>query len=167
MITAYGTVKAAVEAMAEGAYDFIEKPFEPALVEQCIKRALERSNLSRENEVFRQQQPSLQLVASDEIMQPVIKVAKKAAASQSTVLLLGESGTGKEVFARQIAAWSTRARGPWAMRWRPSLPAWPSCWRSCTSPDGSSTTTGNPSRWWKWCFPPAHCKGVPPGDPRP
>jgi DNA-binding NtrC family response regulator len=112
MITAYGTVKAAVEAMAEGAYDFIEKPFEPALVEQCIKRALERSNLSRENEVFRQQQPSLQLVASDEIMQPVIKVAKKAAASQSTVLLLGESGTGKEVFARQIAAWSTRAKAP-------------------------------------------------------
>jgi DNA-binding NtrC family response regulator len=110
VITAYGTVKKAVEAMAEGAYDFIEKPFEPALVEQCIKRALERSHLTRENEWLRGEQPTLKLVASDALMQPVVKVAKKAAASNSTVLLLGESGTGKEVFARQIAAWSPRAK---------------------------------------------------------
>ena len=110
VITAYGTVKKAVEAMAEGAYDFIEKPFEPALVEQCIKRALERSHLTRENEWLRESQPTLRLVASDTLMQPIVKIAKKAAASNSTVLLLGESGTGKEVFARQIAAWSPRAK---------------------------------------------------------
>jgi len=112
VITAYGTVQRAVEAMREGAYDFLEKPFEPALIEEVVRRALERSRLRRENEALRDSQAPQELVFADASMRKLLETAKKAAASTSTVLVLGESGTGKELMARQIHAWSDVASGP-------------------------------------------------------
>jgi DNA-binding NtrC family response regulator len=112
VITAYGTIEKAVEAMREGAWDFIQKPFEPALLEETIRRGLERSSLRRENLVLRESARGPRFVVADPRMEAVAETARRAAASASTVLLLGESGTGKEVLARQVHAWSPRASGP-------------------------------------------------------
>ena len=112
VITAYGTMEKAVEAMREGAYDFIQKPFDPALIEETLRRARERSALRRENLALREAAPAPGFIVEDPAMAEVAKTARKAAASDATVLLLGESGTGKEVFARRIHDWSPRASGP-------------------------------------------------------
>ncbi|HLY09176.1 MAG TPA: sigma-54 dependent transcriptional regulator [Planctomycetota bacterium] len=95
VITAFGTVDKAVQAMKEGAYDFIQKPFEPALVEETVRRALERSSLRRTVRAQAAEPVVIGLAAA-------LETAKKAAKSDATVLLLGESGTGKEVIARTI-----------------------------------------------------------------
>ena len=114
MITAYGTIERAVEAMKEGAYDFIPKPFEPDHVALIVAKALERERLKRELELLAEEvddRHRMILGQSMPINQAVEK-AKKAAASRSTVLLLGESGTGKEIFARAIHNWSDRKDQP-------------------------------------------------------
>ncbi len=105
VITAFGTVDRAVQAIKEGAYDFIQKPFEPALVEETVRRALERSSLRRVARASAVDVPVIGLA-------PAVEVARKAARSDATVLLLGESGTGKEVIARSIHRWGGRADGP-------------------------------------------------------
>ena len=114
MITAYGTIERAVQAMKEGAFDFITKTFyldhiamvvEKALEHERLKRGLERST-EEAGERYR-------LVGGESAqMREAIETAKKAASSRSTVLLLGESGTGKEVFARAIHNWSERRHEP-------------------------------------------------------
>jgi DNA-binding NtrC family response regulator len=95
VITAHGTVDRAVQAMKEGAYDFIQKPFEPALVEETVRRALERTSLRR---TLRAQSAEPSIIG----LAAAVELAKKAAKTDATVLLLGESGTGKEVIARYI-----------------------------------------------------------------
>ncbi len=95
VITAFGSVDKAVQAMKEGAYDFIQKPFEPALVEETVRRALERTSLRRVARTQSVEVPVIGLAAQ-------VELARKAAKSDATVLLLGESGTGKEVVARLI-----------------------------------------------------------------
>jgi two-component system NtrC family response regulator len=105
VITAFGTVDRAVQAMKEGAYDFIQKPFEPSLVEEAVRRALERSSLKA---VVRAQAAEIPVIG----LASTVEIARKAARSDATVLLLGESGTGKEVIARSIHRWSDRASGP-------------------------------------------------------
>jgi len=114
MITAYGTIERAVEAMKEGAYDFIPKPFEPDHVALIVQKALEREKLKRGVEVLSVQVGErYHLVAGKSArMNEAIDLAKKAAGSRSTVLLLGESGTGKEIFAHAIHNWSDRKAEP-------------------------------------------------------
>jgi DNA-binding NtrC family response regulator len=114
MITAYGTVERAVEAMREGAYDFIPKPFEPSHLALIIQRALERDSLKKEVEILSEEvSDRYRLIAgSQSKMNPQLDAAKKAAGSNATVLLLGESGTGKELFARAIHNWSGRKEKP-------------------------------------------------------
>src|SRR5262245_43496785 len=114
MITAYGTIERAVEAMKEGAYDFIPKPFEPDHIALIVAKALERERLKREVELLSEEVDSQHrmVVGQSLPINHALDVAKKAAASRSTVLLLGESGTGKEIFARAIHNWSDRRDKP-------------------------------------------------------
>jgi DNA-binding NtrC family response regulator len=114
MITAYGSVDLAVEAMKEGAYDFIPKPFKAGHIALVVDKALERQRLRREKEVLSEEvDRRYRLVAGTSAkLNTVISAAKKVAASKSTILLLGESGTGKELFARAIHNWSERKDRP-------------------------------------------------------
>jgi DNA-binding NtrC family response regulator len=114
MITAYGSIDLAVEAMKEGAYDFIPKPFKANHIALVVEKAMERQRLRREKEVLSEEVGKrYRLVAGDSTkLNAAIGAAKKAAASKSTILLLGESGTGKELFARAIHNWSDRKDRP-------------------------------------------------------
>ncbi len=110
ILTAHATIGRAVEAMKEGATDFVPKPFELEHLLVVLDKALEREGLRREVEALRSQVDSRYdpLVSSTPAMNQVIDTAKKAAQSDATVLLLGESGTGKDLLARSIHAWSPR-----------------------------------------------------------
>jgi DNA-binding NtrC family response regulator len=115
MMTAYASVDTAVQAMKLGAYDYLVKPFEPEELSHMVRRILAQQELRRENIVLRkalkQQYRFHDLVSKSPRMQAVFEVARSAAASNSTVLLLGESGTGKELLARAIHVESPRADG--------------------------------------------------------
>jgi len=116
MITAYGTIERAVEAMKEGAYDFLSKPVDPDYLVLLVNRALEQERIYRENillkEEFAQKYGFPQIVGEDPKIKEVSKKAQKVAQTNSTVLLLGESGTGKELFARAIHQLSPRRDYP-------------------------------------------------------
>ncbi|HEY7162978.1 MAG TPA: sigma-54 dependent transcriptional regulator [Candidatus Binatia bacterium] len=114
MITAYGTIERAVQAMKEGAYDFITKPFDLDHIVLTVERGLERERLKKGLENFTVEAGErYRLIGGESAkIREAIETARKAAASKSTVLLLGESGTGKEVFARAIHNWSDRRNEP-------------------------------------------------------
>jgi len=117
IITAYGTIDKAVEAMRAGAYDFLTKPFSPGHLEVVIGKALEREGLKRHNllmagELRGKEQP---IIGDSPQISSVVEVIRRAAASTATVLLLGESGTGKEIFARAIHRWSPRRDKPFVV----------------------------------------------------
>ena len=114
VITAHGSIEKAVEAMKEGAYDFLPKPFDPQHLEIVVRKALEREGLKREVELLVEEAEKRHrlIVGKSAPMNEVLDVARRAAASRSTVLLLGESGTGKEIFARAIHNWSERKEKP-------------------------------------------------------
>ena len=114
MITAYGTIERAVQAMKEGAYDFIPKPFEPDHIALIVQKALERERLKRGVELLSGEVDERYrlIVGTSAKMNQAIDLAKKAATSKATVLLLGESGTGKEIFARGVHKWGERKGGP-------------------------------------------------------
>jgi len=113
LITAYGTPAAAVEAMREGAYDYICKPFDNEEMTLLVSNALEKRALREENRALRQSLTgNLLLVGSSEAMQNVRALIRKVAASRSTVLVTGESGTGKELVARAIHLAGPRAAKP-------------------------------------------------------
>jgi DNA-binding NtrC family response regulator len=110
MMTAYGTIDRAVQAMREGAYDFVTRPFEPDHIALVVQKALERERLKRGIEILSEEvgQRYRLIVGESPKMNEAVDLAKKAASSKATVLLLGESGTGKEIFARAIHNWSER-----------------------------------------------------------
>jgi len=115
MMTAYGTVEAAVQAMRDGAYDFVEKPLKRMTIVKTVRKAAERQSLVAENKSLRQEIRNLtrrEIVGSSPALRRVIDVANQAAPSSATVLVLGESGTGKELIARHIHDRSARASGP-------------------------------------------------------
>ncbi|HEY7218699.1 MAG TPA: sigma-54 dependent transcriptional regulator [Candidatus Binatia bacterium] len=114
IITAFGTIERAVEAIKSGADDFVTKPFDPDHLALVVSKALERARLKSEVELLsRELAGRYQLVAGKSpLMARAIEEAKKAARGRTTVLLLGESGTGKELFARSIHEWSERANRP-------------------------------------------------------
>ncbi len=115
LMTAYGTVENAVQAMRQGAYDFVEKPLQRMNIVKSVRKAAERHSLIAENRSLRQE---LQLLTNREIigqsssLRRTLEIATQAAPSSATVLILGESGTGKELLARYIHGKSARASGP-------------------------------------------------------
>jgi DNA-binding NtrC family response regulator len=114
MITAYGSIDLAVEAMKEGAYDFIPKPFKASHITLVVEKAMERQKLRREKEILSEEvDKRYHLIAGKSAkVNEALVAARKAAASKSTILLLGESGVGKELFARAIHNWSDRRVQP-------------------------------------------------------
>jgi DNA-binding NtrC family response regulator len=114
MISAYGTIEQAVRAMKHGAYDFIPKPFEADHIALIVAKALERETLKRGIEVLAEELDDRHrlVIGKSAAMNGALEVARKAAVTRSTVLILGESGTGKEIFARAIHKWSDRANQP-------------------------------------------------------
>ena len=119
MMSAYGSIDTAVEAMKKGAYDFISKPFKPDEVLLTLKKAEERESLKRENLWLKERIRKIQenycfgnMVAKSNAMLNVFKLAEKAAQYNTTVLICGESGTGKELIARGIHFAGQRAKKP-------------------------------------------------------
>lgn len=111
VLTAYGTIDTAVDAMKRGAFDFLQKPVEsPEALRAVVRRAMERHALRAHAEASQGGVPTLTWGAPS--MVPVVSALQKVARTQSTVLLLGESGVGKEVAANAIHAWSPRAARP-------------------------------------------------------
>ena len=117
LMTAYGTIETAVEAMKEGAFDFLTKPFDTDHLSVLIKRALENRRLVAENVLLREELGHnlgyAEIIGKCEKMQQVSRLIQKVAPSDTTVLLLGESGTGKELFARAIHSLSARRKCPY------------------------------------------------------
>jgi two-component system response regulator AtoC len=118
MMSAYGTVETAIEAMKLGAYDYISKPFKSDEVTLTLKKAEERERLKKENNFLRERIRTIQadnrfdhMVGQSKAMQAVFELAKKVARHNTTVLITGESGTGKELIARGIHFYSERADG--------------------------------------------------------
>jgi two-component system, NtrC family, response regulator AtoC len=116
LMTAYGSLKTAVDGIKAGAFDYLSKPFIIDEVRLVARRALEHKYLSRQNQVLRDQLKSRyrfdNLVGSSPAMVAVYKSIARVAQTESTVLLQGESGTGKELIARAIHANSARSAGP-------------------------------------------------------
>ena len=117
MMSAYGSIDTAVEAMKKGAYDFISKPFKSDEVLLTLKKAEERESLKRENHWLKERIRKIQenyyfgkMVSKSKAMNSVFKLAEKVAQYNTTVLISGDSGTGKELIARGIHFAGQRAK---------------------------------------------------------
>jgi DNA-binding NtrC family response regulator len=126
MMTGYGRIELAVEAMKQGAYDFITKPFDHDALVVRLEKALERSRLMAENLRLQRECGSnvafKRLVGQSEAMQKVFVTIQMVAQTDLTALITGESGTGKDLAARSIHALSQRAEGPFVAINCPTLP---------------------------------------------
>jgi two-component system, NtrC family, response regulator AtoC len=119
MMSAYGTMDTAIEAMKEGAYDYISKPFKTDEVLLTLKKAEERGRLRDENLMLKSRISEIEgkysfgnIVARSEAMAKVFDLVRRVAEHKTTVLITGESGTGKELIAKAIHGHSKRAGGP-------------------------------------------------------
>ena len=119
MMSAYGGIDTAIEAMKLGAYDYISKPFKPDEVYLTLRKAEERESLRRENLWLKKRIQSYEknyqfcnMVAKSNSMKSIFKLAEKISNYNSTVLITGESGTGKELVARGIHLSGNRSERP-------------------------------------------------------
>ncbi len=116
ILTAYGTVEGAREALKGGVYDFITKPVDSTELSVLVKNVLEKRRLRRENQRLSRavgtQEIAARLVGESPPFREMVELAKAAAESEATILIRGESGTGKEMVAELIHRTSPRANGP-------------------------------------------------------
>ena len=116
MVTAYGSIERAVEAIRQGADDYITKPFEREQLLLCLQKALKTRNLANENQrltqALDQRERLVDLIGKSPGMQRVFRTIEKIAQTDATVLVLGETGTGKELVARAIHEASPRRDNP-------------------------------------------------------
>lgn len=116
VMSAYGNVDLALEAMKAGAYDYVGKPFKPDEIVLALRKAEERESLRRENRSLREQirneQKFESILAKSQEMQDVFRTIGKIADYKTTVLVTGESGVGKELVARALHARSSRRNQP-------------------------------------------------------
>ena len=126
LVTAFGSVDSAIEAMTQGAADYITKPFRRQELKARIASSLVRVALERENRELKRpvrESTIAQFLTASPRMQAVLDVVDKVAPTRSTVLLLGESGTGKELVARLLHTGSDRSAGPFVPLNCAALPA--------------------------------------------
>ncbi len=112
LITAYGTISQAVEAMKEGAFDFITKPFSAEDLELVVERAVRPGKRAQVKTAPTESGKQLTIVTNDPIFKRLLEVATTVAQSSASILLQGESGTGKELVARLIHSASRRSASP-------------------------------------------------------
>jgi DNA-binding NtrC family response regulator len=116
MLTAHGSIETAIQAMRQGAYDYLTKPFRMADLEVHVQKAYEKVRLARRErqwvEQLRYESPRYRLVGSSAAMQRVLRLIEKVAPTDSTVLVRGASGTGKELVARAVHLNSARRERP-------------------------------------------------------
>ncbi len=116
MMTAYGSVDTAVEAMRRGAYDFVTKPVNIDRLEMLVRRALREKEIRAENEELRREvgksRAPEKMIGRSPAMERIFETIRQVAPSKATVLIQGESGTGKEVAAKAIHSLSNRADKP-------------------------------------------------------
>jgi two-component system response regulator AtoC len=117
MMSAYGTMDTAIEAMKEGAYDYISKPFKTDEIFLALRKAEEREILKRENIILKEQIRKIEenysfgrMIGKSKSMELVFDLCVKAAKHNTTVLIIGESGTGKELVAKGIHLEGARAK---------------------------------------------------------
>jgi DNA-binding NtrC family response regulator len=116
MLTAHGSIETAIQAMRQGAYDYLTKPFQFPELEVHVQKAYEKVRLTRRDrqwvEQLRYESPRYRLVGSGPAMQRVVRLIEKVAPADSTVLIRGASGTGKELVARALHLNSPRRERP-------------------------------------------------------
>jgi DNA-binding NtrC family response regulator len=115
MITGYATVENAVEAMKEGAFYYISKPFKLEIIRKIVKEASEKVNLKKEVKQLREQldfREKVNIITQNIKMLKLLEIARQISPTDCNVLITGESGTGKELFARYIHLNSLRKSGP-------------------------------------------------------
>jgi two-component system, NtrC family, response regulator AtoC len=116
LLTSFGSLEGAIEAIKQGAYDYLAKPFRKEEIKLVVRRSLDHCRLVRENARFREELKHKDdwssLVGSSPAMLEVYKLVARVSESRSTVLLQGESGTGKELIARAIHANGPRREKP-------------------------------------------------------
>ena len=116
LLTAFGSLEGAIEAIKQGAYDYLAKPFKKEDIRLVVQRSLEHCRLVRENARFREEsrvrEPWSELVGSSPAMLEVYKLVARVSEARSTVLIEGESGTGKELIARAVHLNSPRRDKP-------------------------------------------------------
>jgi NtrC-family two-component system response regulator AlgB len=120
MITAHASIENAVEAMRQGAFDYLPKPFGPVEAVLMAKKAVQARYAEAPPKP--NSEPDLTLDSASPALQRVFEQARIAAASDATLLIRGETGTGKGVLARAIHAWSPRKDGPFAVVSCPAIP---------------------------------------------
>jgi len=112
IMTAFATVDTAVQALKDGAFDYVTKPFDPDDLSHLIRNASKQISLLEENEILKEKMVSLEnvedLIGTSEAMQQVLREIESVAQSNASVIITGESGTGKELVARAIHANSPR-----------------------------------------------------------
>ena len=116
ILTGYGTVKTAVEAMRKGAFDYVTKPYNIDEIDMIIKRALQQKALLHENRLLRetlsQRFPFSAIISEDDTMKHILRQVQTLANTDSSVLITGESGTGKELIARALHYSGLRQNAP-------------------------------------------------------
>jgi two-component system response regulator HydG len=153
VVTGHGTVEDAVEAMKEGAYDFITKPFKRVQLEKTIKRAAEKQSLVLQNRALQQRLDQIeevgQIIGGSPAMLRTLDLVNQVAPSAATVLIQGESGTGKELIANAIHHGSPRRGRPFIKASRCSR----STFSAASQPRMPRPSPALPRRPWISCKP--------------